>query len=115
MTHTEKYINDMYEFAKEKYDWNDIYDIYELKRLYNDIAEEFNLDISFWIDWNEYWWDDEIYCYVYVDNIWSIVFDWSCKNYTDCNFYKDTVNYILQLEKQGIEIKNKLLNINYSK
>lgn len=105
MTHSEKYINKMYDFAKEKYGWHDIYDIFELKRLYNDIAENFNLDITFWIDWNEYWWDDEIYCYTHVNNIGSIVFDWSCKTYTDSNFYKDTVNYILELEKQGIEIK----------
>lgn len=90
MTHSEKFINEMYDYAKKMYWWKDIYDMYDFKRLYNYIAETFNLDIAFWIDWNDDW--DEIYCYTHVNNIGSIVFDWSCKTYTDSNFYKDTVN-----------------------
>lgn len=112
MKHTEQYIEKMYSYAKKLYDWEDIYDIYELRRLYTDIAEEFNLDIAFWIDWNEDWWDDEIYCYIHVNWIWSIVFDWSCNNYTDWNLYKDTVNYILELEEEWERVKEKVLNPN---
>lgn len=112
MKHTEKFINEIYEYAKEQYEGDECLDIYWLKRLYNDITENFNLDVAFWVDGNEYGGDDEIYCYVHVDNIGSIVFDWSCKWYTDWNFYKDTVNYILYLEEQAEEIRKKLLNLN---
>lgn len=112
MKHTKEYIEEMYNYTKELYEWDDVYDMYELKRLYNDISEKFNLDVAFWIDGCEYWWDEEIYCYVYVDYIWSIVFNWSVNHYTDHNFYKDTVNYILGLEEEGQKIKEKLLNLN---
>lgn len=105
-------IKKMYSFTEELYEWDDVYDIYDLKNLYNEIAEEFWLEIAFWIDWCQYWWDEEIYCYIHVNNIWSIVFDWSVNHYTDHNFYKDTVNYILELEEEGQKIKEKLLNPN---
>ena len=112
MKHTQKFINQMYEYVKEMYEESWYHDIYELKRLYNDIAEEFNLDVAFWIDWNEYAGDDTIYCYVYINNIWSIVFNRSVNLYKDLNFYKDTVNYILELEEQAEKIREKLLPIN---
>ena len=111
MKHTKKEIEKMYNFAKELYE-DEYMDIYWLKRLYNEIAEEFSLDVAFWVDWNEYWGDDEIYCYVHINNIWSIVFDWSVNRYTDENFYKDTVNYILRLEEEAEKIREKLLPIN---
>lgn len=111
MEHTQEFINKINEFVKEKYEEGWYHDIYELKRLYNDIAEEFNLDVAFWIDWNEYAGDDTIYAYVYINNIWSIVFDWDVNWYTDENFYKDTVNYILELEEQAMKIREKLLPI----
>lgn len=112
MKTTKEFLERMYEFSKQEYDWEDIYDIYELKTLYNNIAEEFWLDIAFWIDWNEYWGDDEIYCYIHVNNIWSIVFDWSVGRYTDWNFYKDTVDYLLDLQEEAEKILNKILPIN---
>ena len=111
MQHTKEFINDMYEYVKENMDC-DFYDIYELQRLYNDIAEEFHLDIAFWVDGNYDWGDDEIYCYVYVDYVGSIVFDWSVKWYTDHKFYKDLVNYLLELEEQAMDIRKKILVTN---
>lgn len=114
MKTTKEFLERMYEFAKEEYDWEDFNDIYELKRIYNNIADEFWLDIAFWVDWNEYWWDDEIYCYIHVNNIWSIVFNWSVNWYTDWNFYKDTVNYLLELQEEWEQIEKKVLNPNQS-
>lgn len=110
MKTTEKTIQKMYDYSKNYYEenWGSIYDMYELKRFYTDFAEEFDLDVAFWIDWCEYWGDEEIYAYIYVNNIWSIVFNWSVNCYTDGNFYKDPVNYILELENEWEKIRNKL-------
>ena len=106
---TEKQIQKMYKYAKEIYeDW--LIDIYELKNAYNDICEEFNLDIAFWIDWNEYPWDDELYVYTHINCIWSLVFDWWVKWINDENSFMEAVDYILDLEETWIELKNKLLN-----
>ena len=112
MKHTEKFIKEMYDYTKELYEENWYFDIYDLRRLYTDIAEKFNLDIAFWIDGNEDGGDDTIYCYVYVNNIWSIVFNRSIRRYTDWNFYKDTVNYLLELEEEAQKIREKLLTFN---
>ena len=114
MKTTKEQLNKMYNYSKNYYkeEWGNIYDMYDLKRFYTDFADEFDLDIAFWVDWCEYGWDDEIYCYTHVDNIWSIVFDWSVNHYTDWNFYKDPVNYLLELQKQAEEIQKKLLSIN---
>ena len=111
MKHSQKFVKEMYKFAKEELEgW--LIDIYEVKNAYRDIAEEFNLDVEFWIDWNEYPWDDEIYCYVYVNWIWSIVFDRWVKWFTDENQYKEMVDHMLYLEEQAEEIEKKLLPIN---
>lgn len=111
MKTTQETIKKMYEFARDLYEDGDL-DIYWLKSLYNDISEEFDLDLEFWIDGCEYWWDEEIYCYTYVNNIWSIVFNRWVRQYTDGNFYKDTVNYLLELQEEAEEIQKKLLPIN---
>ena len=111
MKPTQETIQRMYNLAKELYE-DENTDIYWLKRIYNEISDNFWLDISFGVDWCEYWWDDEIYCYVYVDNIWSIVFNRSVNRYTDWKFYKDTVDYLLRLQEDAEEIEKKLLPLN---
>lgn len=108
MKPTKETLEKMYNLSKELYEDEWEPDIYWLKRIYNELADNFWLDISFWVDGCEYWWDDEIYCYVYVNNIWSIVFNRWVKRYTDGNFYKDTVNYLLELEEEWEKIKNKI-------
>lgn len=108
----EEKIQKMYDYMKEQYEEMDFPEIYDLKRLYNDFSEEFWLDIEFWVDGCEYWGDDEIYCFVYINSIWSIVFDRSVKRYTDENAYKDTVDYLLWLQWEAEKIKEKLLTPN---
>lgn len=112
MKPTKKRLQEMYKFAKELYDGCTSADIYDLKRIYNDIADEFWLDIAFWIDWNEYGWDDEIYCFIHINCVGSLVFNWGCNRFTDEGDYKEAVDYILELEDEWAEIKAKLLNHN---
>ena len=108
MKTSKEQLQKMYEYMKEQYENEYCSEIYDLKRLYNDFSEEFWLDTEFWVDGCEYWGDDEIYCFVYANNIWSIVFDRSVKRYTDENFYKDAVNYLLELQEQAEKIIEKL-------
>ena len=96
----------MYERMQNAY-LNKEKDIYWLVNLYNEFSDEFWLCVTFWVDWNEYWWDDSIYCYVYVDNIWSIVFNRACDWYTDPDFYKDAVNYLLYMDEEWKELLKK--------
>lgn len=112
MKPTKKQLQEMYNYAKELYDWITYNDIYDLKRIYSDISDEFWLDIEFWIDWNQDWWDDEIYCYIYMNWIGSIVFNWSCTWYNNEDEYKNAVDYLLKLNDEGNEIVNKILTFN---
>ena len=110
MKHTQKFIKEMYKYAKSEFEgW--LIDIFEVMNAYRDIAEEFDLTVAFWIDWCEYTWDDEIYCYLHVNWIGSIVFDRWVKRFTDEKDYKDAVDYILKLEEQAEEISNKIENL----
>lgn len=108
MKPTKETLEKMYNFMNELYENEGEPDIYWLKRIYNEFSDEFWLDITFWVDGCEYWWDDEIYCYIYVNNIWSIVFNRWVYRYTDGNFYKDAVNYLLGLQEVAEEIKGKI-------
>jgi len=100
--------------TKEMYDWmKNAYeegrtDIYWIKRIYNDFSDEFWLIIAFGIDWYEDWGDDSIYCYFVMFNELSIVFNWGCSEYNDWDFYKDTVNYLLELEENARKIKERI-------
>ena len=104
-------IEEMYKYAKGSMDWES-FEIFDLVRLYNEIAEEFDLDLTFWVDGCEYWWDDEIYCYVHIDNIGSVVFDRWVKRYTDWKQYKDLIDYLLVLQGDAENIKAKILHYN---
>lgn len=108
MKTTKKQLNEMYDFMQNLYSEHSFSDIFLLKERYNDFSEQFWLDIAFWIDGCEYAWDDAIYCYVHVNNIWSIVFERNVERYTDENFYKDAVNHLLELQEQAEKIIEKL-------
>lgn len=101
----------MYDYAKEQYEWTSHNDVYDLKRIYNDMADEFWLDISFWVDWDRDWGDDEIYCYIYMDFIWSIVFNWACTRYSNEDEYKQAVDYLFYLQEEWEWIRDKILNL----
>lgn len=111
MKNTKEQLEKMQEYVKN-YLQDEYMDIYWLKRLYNDFSDEFWLDIAFWVDGCEYWWDDSLYCYIHVNDIWSIVYNRSVNRYDDINFYKDCVNYLLELNEEWKKIKEKLLNLN---
>lgn len=103
-----KDLENAYQIAKELYDWEDVWDIYDVRRLYSNLAEELDLNIEFWVDGCQYGGDEEIYCYIHINNIWSVVFNRSCITFCDHERYKDAVDYILQLEEEGEKIKEKL-------
>lgn len=109
MENVETLKQEMYDFMKNLYEEMSIDWAYDLARLYNEFAGKY-LEIEFWVDGQEYG-DGDIYCYIYVNGIWSIVYNWSCGRYEDPNFYKDTVNYLLNLDKEGQEIKEKLISL----
>lgn len=105
METTKETLEEMYNFMDGLYKSEEIPDIYWIKRMYNEFCWKFWLDIDFGVDWCEYWWDDSIYCYVYVNNIWSIVFNRWVNRYTD---NKSTVNHLLELQKEAEDIRKRL-------
>lgn len=101
----------MYEHMKELFK-NEYIDIYNLVRIYNRFSELYNLDLAFWVDWCEYWGDDSIYCFTHINEVWSVVFNRSV-NWYDENSYKDAVNYLLELQDEATEIRNKIEKADY--
>lgn len=96
------------EYAKQEFNRGTL-DVYWLKRLYNELAEKLNYHIEFWVDWCEYGWDEEIYCFIHVNWIGSIVFNWWVRQYTDTKWL---IDYLYSLEQDAKEIQNNILNYN---
>ena len=101
----------MYEHMKELFKNEYIY-IYNLVSIYNRFSELYNLDLAFWVDWCECWGDDSIYCFTHINGVWSVVFNRSV-NWYDENSYKDAVNYLLELQDEATEIRNKIEKADY--
>lgn len=83
-------------------------DIYWLVRLYNDLSDKFDLGLTFWVDGTEYWGDEEIYCYIYVDNVGSIIINWACDWYDNKDYYKELTDYLLYLDECWNETRDRI-------
>lgn len=86
----------------QNYMW---WDIEDTRIMYNNFCDEFDINLSFDIIEN----DNSIMASTRCSKInHSIIVEWCCREYDDTAFYKDIIDYIIELNNEAEEIRRKI-------